>query len=190
MGSRFSFLVAATAVAIWSLPVTAAQYEKTGSWVFNSTAFAEDGETMLYGCVASTESVEGTELVLSLEPAADNGVDARMSLTNETWALGAAPVRVRFDIGADHWVLPGQGAGQTVDVAWTGDAALLTFLEDLASSSFAGLTGRDGATVAQFSLKGSRGAIEAMTACVEAQIGQGLAEVLSGSTGPDGTNPF
>jgi len=189
MGSRFSFLVAAMAVAIWSLPVTAAQYEKTGSWVFNSTAFAEDGEAMLYACAASTVSAEGTELSLSLEPAADDGVDARMSLTNDAWALDAAPVRVRFDIGTDHWVLPGQSGGKSVAVIWTGDAALLTFLEDLSSSSFAGLTGRNGATVAQFSLNGSRGAIEAMTACVEAQIGQGLGEVLrAGSGGAE--NPF
>ena len=66
----------------------------------------------------------------------------------------------------------------------------LIFLEDLASSSFAGLIGGDGATVAQFSLMGSRGAIEAMKACVEAQIGQGLAEMLAAGTGTGGANPF
>lgn len=191
MGTRISFLVAATLAAVWSLPVSAAKYEQSGHWVFASKAFAEDGDAMLYDCVASTESAEGTELSLRLAPLPDAGFDASLTLTNAAWALEDGPVRVRLDIGADHWVLPGAGAGQTVSVAWTGDAALITFLEDLASSSFAGLAGRDGASVAQFSLKGSRGAIEAMKSCVEEQIGQGLAEAVAAvAAGADGTSPF
>jgi len=190
MRTRSSFLLAATLAVAVASPVAAAKFEKSGQWVFTSKAFAEDGDRMLYDCVASTQGVEGTELSLRLEPAPDAGFDASLTVTNGAWALTDGPVRVRFDIGADHWVLPGEGAGQQVSVTWTGDPALLTFLEDLASSSFAGLAGRDGTTVAQFSLKGSRGAIEAMKTCAETQIGQGLGEGLGGGAASDGTNPF
>lgn len=189
MRFRISFLVAATVAAAGVLPVTAAQYEKTGNWVFDSKAFAEDGDAILYDCVASTVAVEGTELALKVAPGAEGGFDAGLTLTNDAWALDQGPVRVRFDIGADHWVLPGQGDGKSVDVSWTGDAAFLTFIEDLASSSFAGLSGRDGSAIAQFSLTGSRSAIEAMKACGAEQIGQGLADTF-GPAAPDEANPF
>jgi len=187
MATRVSLLTAAI-LAATALPVPAAQFEQSGSWVFNSTAVAADGDRMLSSCTASTVSAEGTELSLIAEPLVETGFDARMVLTNKAWALGDGPLRVRFDIGADHWVLPGQGAGQAVEISWTGDAGFVTFVEDLASSSFAGLTGRDGAAIAQFSLKGSRGAIEAMKTCVEAQIGQPLGEAFA--TAPGAANPF
>lgn len=189
MGIRFSLLLAASAVAPGTFPAAAAQYEKTGAWVFQSQAVAEDDAGLVYACVAATESADGTELRLQLEPAADGGVDAALALTNAAWALGDVPVRVRLDIGAGHWMLPGQGGADTVEASWSGDAALLVFLEDLASSSFAGVIGRDGAPVAQFSLSGSRGAIEAMKACVEAQVGQGLDAVFA-TGAPDTANPF
>lgn len=189
MGSRFSLPAALSALALWALPAVAAEYEQSGNWVFNSTAFAADGAATLYACTASTVSAEGTELSLTIEPGVGAGFEARMTLANDDWALGEAPLRVRFDIGADHWVLPGTGAGASVEVDWSGDAGFLTFVEDLASSSFAGLSGRDGAAIAQFSLKGSRGAIEAMKTCAAEQIGQGL-EAGFAPAAADGSNPF
>ena len=190
MGSRISLLVAASVVSVWSLPGIAAEYVQTGDWVFHSKAFAEDGDTIWYSCVASTESVEGTELSLRLEPTADDGFAAGMALANDAWALDEAPVRVRLDVGADHWMLPGQGNAGGIELSWGADPYLLVFLEDLASASFAGLIARDGTTVSQFSLRGSRSAIEAMKACAEEQVERGLAEVLNGAAAGDGANPF
>lgn len=189
MGFRFSVLLTTSLIAGGLLPATAAEFEKSGAWVFNSMAVAAVGETMLHACRASTESADGTTLTLSLEPAADGGVAAGMTVANEGWALDDGPVRVGFDIGGRHWVLPGDGDGQTARVAWTGDAALLTFLEGLASASSAGLKGRDGAAISQFSLSGSRSAIEAMRACVEAQIEGGLGAVFE-ARAADASNPF
>lgn len=189
MRSGFFILAAASLLSGWSVPAQAAQYARSGAWVFQSTAVAADGDTMLFACMATTTSADGTALGLRLVPEPGGGFDARLSLSNDAWALGDAPARVRFEIGADHWVLPGQGAGRRVEVTWTGDAALLTFIEDLASASFAGLTGGDGAPVAQFSLSGSRSAIEAMKTCAEDQIGTGLGAVFE-ARAADGTNPF
>ena len=184
-----SLVAAASIAAVGAAPAVAAQYERSGAWVFQSQAFAADDDGLVYACMATTESADGTALSLRLEPAAGGGVTASMALTNSAWALGDEALRVRFDIGADHWFLPGQGAGDTVETALGRDAAVLEFLEDLASSSFAGVTGRGGARVAQFSLKGSRGAIEAAKACVEAQIGRELAVVFAaGAT--TAANPF
>lgn len=188
MGTRVSLLAAVSVAAVGVLPAMAAQYEQSGAWVFNSTAVAADGDTMLYACAASTVSAEGTELTLTIEPDTAGGVEARMTLANSAWSLGEAPLRVRFAIGADRWVLPGTGAGPAVAIDWTGDAGFLDFAEALASSSFAGLNGRDGAQIAQFSLLGSRGAIEAMKACAVEQIGQGLGAVFPVSSDP--ANPF
>jgi hypothetical protein len=187
MDLRISLLAASLLVG-WSGVALGAQYERSGDWVYHSKAFAEDGETTWDACVASTESLDGPEWMLRREPAESGGFHAAMSLGNEDWALGQEAVRVRLDIGADRWVLPGQGEGSDVTVSWTADSALLILLEDFASSSFAVLTGRDGARVAQFSLRGSRKAIEAMKACVEAQIGRGLGDVFEAEA--TSTNPF
>ncbi len=187
---RISLWVAASLVALWAQPFLAAEYERTGHWVFHSKAFAEAGDETWVSCVATTESVEGTELSLRLDPAADNAFEAVMTIGNDAWTIAPGAARVRLDIGADHWILPAQGNGGAVEVSWTGDAALLPLLEDLASSSFAGLISRDGAAVSQFSLRGSRGAIEAMKACLEAQIGRGIAEALEAETPASSTTPF
>ena len=112
-----------------------------------------------------------------------------MSLTNAGWELGQQQLSVRLDVGSDHWMLAGQGDGNSVGMSWVADAHLLLFLEDLASSSFAVLTARDGSTIAQFSLSGSRKAIEAMKSCVVAQIGRGLAEVAEDEAA-GAANPF
>ena len=189
MGIRISLLAAVSLAAFGAVPAVAAQYEQSGAWVFNSTAVAADGDTMLFTCTASTVSAEGTELSLTVTPDGAGGVEAGMTLENGAWALGAAPLRVRFVIGAERWVLPGTGAGPAVGIDWTGDAGFLAFAEALASSSFAGLNGRDGAQIAQFSLSGSRGAIEAMKACGAEQIGQGL-EAAFAVESAGGANPF
>jgi len=185
--SRIFRLVALSFTLLAGVPAFAAEYHKSGDWVFHSSAFATDGDVTWDACVASTTSMDGTELTLRLEPAAD-GFEAVMGLTNDGWSLGAEAARIRLDIGSGRWMLQGEATGAEARVAWTGDAAILPFLEDFASSSFAVLMARDGATVSQFSLRGSRKAIEAMTSCVEAQIGQGLAEVLAAAE-LDG-NPF
>lgn len=189
MGFRFSVLLTASLMMGAALPVTAAEFERSGAWVFNSVAVAAEGETMIYACAASTESADGTTLTLLLEPAVGGAVDAGMTVSNKAWALDDGPLRVGFDIGGRNWMLPGEGAGQTAEVSWTGDAALLTFLEGLASASAAGLTGRDGAAISQFSLSGSRSAIEAMKVCVEEQIDGGLGTVFE-ARAADASNPF
>lgn len=181
-------LLLVLSLAAFSQPVRGAEYERNGAWVFESRAFAEAGDATLDDCIASTGSADGAALSLRLEPADGDGLAARLSLEHAAWALEPGPVRLRVDIGAARWMLAGQGEGTTVAVDWTGDPALVAFLEDLASSSFAGVVGRGGATVAQFSLKGSRGAIEAMKACVERQIGQGLGETFT--AGSDSGAPF
>ena len=187
---RISVLAAASLAIGWATPAPAAEFERSGFWEFQSQAFAEEGDETWFVCSASTRSLEETELSMRLEPTADNGFEAAMSLSNETWALGRSLLSVRLDIGADRWMLKGQGSGSTVEVAWSPDSHLLLFLEDLASSSFAVLTARDGSTIAQFSLSGSRKAIEAMKGCVESQIGQGLEAVLDAGPASDGANPF
>ena len=161
MISRISLLATASLLVAWT-PALAAEFERSGYWEYQSQAFAVDGDETWNACIASTRSLDETELTLRLEPTADNGVEAMMGLKNDAWDLGQADVSVRLDIGADRWMLPGQGDGNEVDVAWPADPHLLLFLEDLASSSFAVLTARDGSTIAQFSLSGSRKAIEAM----------------------------
>lgn len=187
---RLSLLAAAVLLVFWSRPVVAAEYERSGDWVFQAQAFAEVGGETLSACSASTKSLDGTELSLRLEPAPDNAFEAGMSLTNESWALGQGQMRVRLDIGADHWVLPAESDGSAVTVDWTGEASLLTFLEDLSSSSFAAVIARDGSTHAQFSLKGSRKAAEAMKTCVEVQIGRGLSQALEAGSPGGAATPF
>lgn len=183
--SRIPLFVALTVAAL-SQPLCAAEYERSGVWVYQSQAFAEIADGTLNACTASTESADGTALVFRLEPEEGGGFSAGLSFENTAWQGGARPVRVRLDIGAARWVLPAEAEGDAVVVTWTGDAALLPFLEDLASSSFARLVGRNGAAVAQFSLTGSRGAIEAMKSCAETQIGQGLEPAIGAGADPDG----
>ncbi len=190
MISRISLMAAASLLAVSAPPALAAEFERSGYWEYQSQAFAANGDETWDACIASTRSLGETELTLRLEPTADNGVEAMMWLKDDAWDLGQKEISVRLDIGADRWVLPGQGDGSEVDVAWTAGAHLLLFLEDLASSSFAVLTARDGSTVAQFSLSGSRKAIEAMKACVEAQIGQGLDDAFASDATVDSANPF
>lgn len=189
MMSRISRMAAASLLAVWAAPAIAAEFERSGFWEFQSQAFAEDGDNILYACVASTRSLEETELSLRLEPAADSGFDAAMSLSNPAWELGQQQLSIRLDVGSDRWMLIGQGDGNSATTSWIADSHLLLLLEDLASSSFAMLTARDGSTIAQFSLSGSRKAIEAMKSCIEAQIGQGLAEVVEGEAA-GAANPF
>ncbi len=191
MISRISLLAAASLVAVWTTPATSAEFERSGFWEYQSQAFAVDGDETWNACIASTRSLEETELSLRLDPAPDNAFEAGMSLSNAGWDLGQAQLPVRFDIGADRWMLIGQGDGDTVVIPWVAGSHLLLFLEDLASSSSAALTARDGSTIAQFSLSGSRKAIEAMKSCIESQIGQGLVEAVEdGTSGGDGANPF
>jgi len=190
MISRILILAAASLVAFGTSPALAAEFERSGYWEYQSKAVAADGDETWYACIASTRSLEETELSLRLDPAADNGFEAGMFLTNEAWDLGQEPLHVRLDIGANRWMLKGQGDGNAVEVSWTGDSYFPLFLEDFASSSFAALTARDGTTIAKFSLSGSRKAIEAMKACVEEQIGQTVAEALKAEPSGDSTNPF
>lgn len=169
-----------------ALPAAAAEYRESGDWVFSSVAVAESGGAMIEACTASTTSADGTELGVTLTPVEPEGFGAEIRLGNEAWDFSGGPVQVRFDIGGTRWMLPGEGTGQKAVLPWAGGGAILSFLEALASSSAAGLVGGDGQALAQFSLRGSRGAIEAVKACVEGQTGQALEASVAGDAG----NPF
>ncbi len=175
---RISRLQALALALTTAMPAVAAEYEKSGDWIYYSNAYALEGEVIRSACMVETRSPNGTELVVRLEPA--TGVfSATMKLSNDGWSLGSDSPQLELRAGVGRWALQGEAEGAALDVSWTGDAALPVLLESLAASSAAILVSPDGNQLAQFSLRGSRKAIEAMKSCAEAQIGQGLEDVLA-----------
>ena len=181
---------AALAAQIAAGAAPAAEAQKSGDWLFNSSAFAQSGDKLLTACTATTESANGTTLDIRLEPTADGAVGALARFTNEGWKIAPSPDLVRLDIGARRWVLPASGAGTEVSVLLSGGPHLLAFLDEMSSGSDATLIARDGAEAARFSLSGSRAAIDAMTSCIAEQIGGTLAAVYAKEGPANPANPF
>lgn len=178
------------ATGLFAGKADAAEAQKSGDWLFNSSAFAETADAVLTACVATTESENGTVFTIRLEPTANKGVEAMALFQNPGWQIDPSPDLVRLDIGARRWIMPASGGGEELGVLLSGGPHLLALLEELSSGSDASLIGRNGASAARFSLSGSRAAIDAMTTCLEEQIGRPLPALFAETGTPNAANPF
>ncbi|PIE08242.1 MAG: hypothetical protein CSA74_03450 [Rhodobacterales bacterium] len=175
---RVSRLMALPFALVAVAPCFAAEYERSGDWVFYSSAYAADGDVTWSACMVETRSPDGTELMLRLE-LGTGALSATMSLSNAEWNLGQDSPPFELRAGAGRWVLQGQAEGHALNVAWASDPAFANLLNTLAAANTAVLTTADGRDVAEFSLRGSSQAIGAMTTCAETQAKQGLAQLLA-----------
>ena len=139
-------------------------------WHAYRGAIGTDGSDF---CVARTRS-DGTEFLLLLASGETGGWRLQIMFRNAGWGIEPKTVRFKTDLRRTTWRHTGDGHGNVVVSRWGeqefGDEPQMReFLEDIASQRTATLTRADDSVIAEFSLKGSRAAVDALKACAEVQ---------------------